>query len=451
MLSDLDVMGYSPMSSNDCALNEVDQSGISARFYAPLSQRALGVSATAPTNVAIVTIDANTEPPGLLTNTCDSRDFLARLVGDLNALGARVIMIDKYFSPGFCADEQKTAHLIQSLNASQAPVVVGQPTHALADQSAGCLALSPRLDFSPGPGKPSNVAYGLNRLNSDTLKVPLHWPVFKEAPSPEPEPIQPAMSLPATPAPPPTPVQDPATGNGLALVAAEKFNPAIAAAPQLTRLLTAGIHPYTTFLPLPTVNAMTALCNAEPAHLYVPTAAPGTPDLCTPWVLTGDRLTQLKASLAGKVVVVGDLSEQDMHPFPGGDRPGVFLQANYVQAILDQRFLAEIPLWVTIAFLVLYVVGVYCLYWAHDLHGEPRLTAEQAGVGSLLVLLVLSAVSFLVLFRFHLFTPLWAIWGSGVFMVFRYLEASGHHRSQHLMAHLAGTGHHPTHHEGDAK
>jgi len=51
-------------------------------------------------------------------------------------------------------------------------------------------------------------------------------------------------------------------------------------------------------------------------------------------------------------------------------------------------------------------------------------------------------LSLLALLGMSYFTPLWALWGAGVFVAFRYLEASGHHRSQHLLAHL--TGHHHT-------
>jgi len=51
------------------------------------------------------------------------------------------------------------------------------------------------------------------------------------------------------------------------------------------------------------------------------------------------------------------------------------------------------------------------------------------------------ACSFLMLVSMSYFTPLWALWGAGVFMVFRYLEASGHHRSQHLLGHLIGHHH----------
>jgi hypothetical protein len=452
MLSDLDVMGYSPIGSNPCSLDEVDQSGISLKFYAPVAQWALKGKETASPVVAVVTIDANTEPPGLLTNTCDSRDFLGRLVNALNRLQAKVIMIDKYFSPGFCSDAEKTQSFIASLNGSAAPVIVGQPTHALSDQSSGCLGLSTPLQFTDpnaNPPQPSNVWYGLNRLNSDTLKIPLQWPVFRDPPAPDPSPIQPAMTLSTPKAPPPTRVTGPYAGYGLALMAAEKFKPEIANAPKLQTLLRQGVHPYTTFLPLPHINAMTALCNADPTNTSYgvgedsPGAVAGQPDLCLPWILKPEDRAQFVGTFQGKAIVVGDLSEQDMHPFPGGDQPGVYLQANYVQAILDQRFLEEIPLWLTLAFLVLYVIFVYCLYWAHDVHGQPRLNAEQAGIGSLIVLAALALLSFFVLYEWQFFTPLWALWGAGVFMVFRYLEASGHHRSQHLMAHLAGEGHHP--------
>src|ERR1017187_8499202 len=126
----------------------------------------------------------------------------------------------------------------------------------------------------------------------------------------------------------------------------------------------------------------------------------------------------------------------NLAPFPPGMRPGVFLQANYVQALLDHRFLMEIPAAVTVGLLVLYVLIVYCLYWAHDAEGRPRLSLDQAGLLSLGVLAGVVAISFLVLVTMSYFTPLWALWGAGVFMVFRYLEATGHQRSVYLMGHL---------------
>src|ERR1019366_1565048 len=112
---------------------------------------------------------------------------------------------------------------------------------------------------------------------------------------------------------------------------------------------------------------------------------------------------------------------------------GVFLHANYVQALLDRRFLLEIPMPITIVGLVLYVLAVYCLYWAHDGRGKPLFSVDKAGLWSLALLAGILALSFLGLVTLGYFTPLWALWGAGVFMVFRYLEATGHRRSEELL------------------
>jgi hypothetical protein len=229
-------------------------------------------------------------------------------------------------------------------------------------------------------------------------------------------------------------------------------NPRIESNPTVSKLLAGQADPYTTFLNLPHITALTVLCSAEPAPRAPIDGQPGDA-LCKPWVKSLDDLDGKGLSLDSKIVVIGDISQSDMKsfptnlaPFPPGTRPGVFLQANYVQALLDHRFLMEIPPAVTVGLVVLYVFIVYCLYWAHDAEGRPRLSLDQAGLLSLVVLAGVVAISFLILVTMSYFTPLWALWGAGVFMAFRYLEAAGHHRSVHLMGHLAASPHHPAAH-----
>jgi hypothetical protein len=95
MASDLgDFVGFSNLSSNSCG-TDLDQSSISARMYLPLARWALRYTPTP--SVAIIYIDPASDPPDLIINTCASRAFLARLVTDLNALSAHVIVIDKYY------------------------------------------------------------------------------------------------------------------------------------------------------------------------------------------------------------------------------------------------------------------------------------------------------------------------------------------------------------------
>ena len=442
MMSDLgDFMGVSVFdASNPCALTDASQSSISARMYLPIARWALRY--TPSPSVAIIYIDPASDPPDLIINTCASRAFLARLITDLNTLSAHVIVIDKYYSANGCAEQDKNAAFIKAMEGSKVPIVVGQQTHPLPQTSAasGCLALTPKLEFSPT----SKVHYGLTRIDNDDLKIPLRVPVY-----PDPAAIpgtQPAATTSAAPAPLPA-----ATGDTLSLVAAKLVNPRIESNHTLSKLLAKQNDPYTTFLNLPHITGLTALCSAEPSPRAPIDGQPGDA-LCKPWVRDPEDLDGNQLSLAGKIVVIGDISgadqknfPSDMAPFPPGTRPGVFMQANYIQALLDHRFLQEIPTPVTLGLLVVYVLIVYVLYWAHDQTGHPRFTLDQAGFWSLVVLAGVVACSFLFLVTMSYFTPLWALWGAGVFMAFRYLEASGHHRSQHLLGHLTGHRHAEAH------
>jgi CHASE2 domain-containing sensor protein len=443
MASDLgDFMGVSVFdASNPCALTDASQSSISARMYLPIAKWALRY--TPSPSVAIIYIDPAHDPPDLITDVCASRAFLARLVPALNTLSAHVIVIDKYYSASACAQQDQNAAFINAMESSKAPIVVGQQTHPLPQTSAasGCLALTPKLEFSPT----SKVHYGLTRIDNDDLKIPLRVPVY-------PDPAATPGTQPAASSPAPLPA---ATGDTLSLVAAKLVNPRIESNRTLSKLLAGQNDPYTTFLNLPHITGLTALCSAEPSPRAPIDGQPGD-DLCKPWVRDPNNLDGNQLSLAGKIVVIGDISDadrkpfpSDMAPFPPGTRPGVFMQANYIQALLDHRFLQEIPTPVTLGLLVFYVLIVYVLYWAHDQTGHPRFTLDQAGFWSLVVLAGVVACSFLFLVTMSYFTPLWALWGAGVFMVFRYLEASGHHRSQHLLGHLAGH-HHAAEHPASA-
>ena len=447
MASDLgDFVGFSNLSSNSCGGADVNQSSISARMYLPLARWALRYTPTP--SVAIIYIDPASDPPDLILNTCASRAFLARLITDLNALSAHVIVIDKYYSANGCAEQDKNAAFIKAMEGSKIPIVVGQHTEGLSGGSSasGCLALAPKLEFS----KTAKVHYGIINLDTDDLRIPLRFTVL---PAPSGNGSASAGSPPANPASSPAPKPLPAaSGDTLALVAARQVSPRIESNPTVSKLLAGQADPYTTFLNLPHITALTALCSAEPAPRAPIDGQPGDA-LCKPWVKPLDDLDGKGLSLDSKIVVIGDISESDMKsfptnlaPFPPGKRPGVFLQANYVQALLDHRFLMEIPAAVTVGLLVLYVLIVYCLYWAHDAEGRPRLSLEQAGLLSLGVLAGVVAISFLILVTMSYFTPLWALWGAGVFMVFRYLEATGHQRSMHLMGHLAASQHHAAAH-----
>jgi len=424
MFSDLDVIGHMPWTQNTCGMKDMEQDSFSAKMYLPLANWALRYTPTP--NVAILTIDENTRPADLMTNTCQSRAFLAKLIQDLNALSAHAIVIDQYFSADYCTEQDKNAKFIAAMEASSVPVVVGQPTHPLpaATATGGCLALTKHLEFS----KASNVLYGLTRLNSDILKIPLRWPVFVDPAS------QPANSNQS--AADSEPKQLPAElGDTLSLTAAKVQDPNIEFNGTIAKFLAKGIHPYTTFIDLPQINAMTVMCSAEKDPTDIFGAKLG--EACASWARPLNNLDGHKLSLSGKIVVIGVLAQSDMKSFPTGEKPGVYVQANYVQSILDHRFLVEIPPALTLGLLMVYVFFVYCLYWAHDREANALLSTAQAGLLSISLLAGICLFSILVLLTTSYFTPLWALWGAGVFIVFRYLEEVGHARGEHLLGRIS--------------
>jgi hypothetical protein len=308
MFSELDVMGHMPWSEDQCGLKDIEQSDLSAKMYLPLAKWALRY--TPSPSVAILMIDTNTRPAGLLNNTCESRAFLAKLVQDLNALSVHAIVIDQYFSADYCTEQDRNAKFIDAMQGSAVPVVVGQPTHALpaATASGGCLALTKHLEFS----KEAKVFYGLTRLNSDNLKIPLRWPVFVDPPD-----KQSNASQSATPDPTPKPLPAEA-GDSLSLTAAKIQDPNIESDGRIAKFLSKGIHPYTTFIDLPEINAMTVLCSAEKDPSDILGTRLG--ETCTPWVRPLNNLDGHNLSLRGKVVVIGALSPQDMKSFPTGEK-----------------------------------------------------------------------------------------------------------------------------------
>ena len=406
MLEDLQVLA--PVGVDNCGIAELDETSFSAKLYNPVAEWA--VHHTGSPQVALVYIDPQTEPTEVLTNTCASRLFLAKLIGDLNQLRANVIVVDKFYSQTACPDQATNATFEAALAASSAPIVVGQPTHALADSSklAGCLGLSQGMVFPP------NVRTGLTRLNADPLQIPLRWPVFDDLDRPN-----------ATPAALPD-----AAGDTLSLVAAKAQWPDIETSQLMPKLLEEGMHPYTTFLNLPNIHAMTAVCTAEAKPVY----ADGTPVPCDQkkWRQDPRSIDGKSLNLTGKVVVVGDVSENDMQPFPrdlppfpSGLVPGVYLQANYIESLLEQRFLTETPLWITLVLLAVFAVGVFGLYRARDKEHKPLLTPRKALIASVILLAVMAMLGFLLLLGLNYYTPVWALFAAGLILVLRQRMAEG--------------------------
>jgi hypothetical protein len=392
-----------------CALQEMDQDFLTTHVYQRLSQWALHFKPSPPPSVVIVYIDPRTEPPELLTNTCLARVFLGKLVDDISGLGAKAIVIDKFYSKTSCSDDTKNGPFKTAMTNKTIPIVVGQPTHLLTDAKGsdkGCLALSPQFDFGG-----QKVKYGLTRLNNDVLKLPLRWPVFRDSDDPK---VDKAINDDLNPN------KDMLAGDTISLVAARQIDPAVdAESDPVAKLIALHVHPYTSFLDLPSTNAMAVRCSTEQDLRDANNEKLVCPDKPSPRNALGPE----KVDLAGKIVVIGDLSDQDMQPFPDEkkERPGVYLQANYLQSILDRRFLQEIPWYVTLIGLFVFIVAIYCLHFFVKRWSPTRISLAMLAV-TLLICLV-------ALVWHHYYTPLWALWTAATVVAVRSLESKAHELS----------------------
>jgi hypothetical protein len=284
--------------------------------------------------VALVTITEGVEPLDVLNNTCANRRFISDLVPELDSLGAKVIAIDQSYSQGSCNEEPANDGLREALEGAGKPVVVGERSHSRSDDvgDGDCLVEAKNFDFMrKGNGSPvakhDNVTFGLLKLNSDERKIPLFWWVFPDESSSEDNKLAPA------------------TKDGFALAVAKLADQKIRADNKLQTFVNSNEHPYTNLIgSFPTWSAMDVLC-------YGPhTIAASHPE----WGSCASVAHQ-PFKLAGKVVVVGDHIESDIKHVDG-DRYGVDLHAEYIEALLDRRYLGAAAEWIGEVAIILFVL-----------------------------------------------------------------------------------------------
>jgi CHASE2 domain-containing sensor protein len=277
--------------------------------------------------VRLVTLVRSREPNEIFDNICKQRLFMGKLLEKIEASGPAVIVIDKFFSPHSCPnpDDDGNKKLLESLRNTQIPIVLGLKTSDPDDLAAQTplsdtetkalekanLVLEPTLRFSAG----GNVKYGLIRANRDTRRIPLQWAVFNDR-----------KDLAAG--------QPPQTLPTLSKLGADGYDATTFAVPKLRKLLSKNTHPFTSFLTeaeIPTFAAIDLIC--DPAFAR----APNWED-CQTGSLGNDLFRN-------HVVVIGNRTTDDFHASVIGTVPGVVLQANYIESLLDDRYFRPVNFW----------------------------------------------------------------------------------------------------------
>lgn len=250
--------------------------------------------------VILVTLANGVEPDEVLANICSQRRFTSRLIARLNSLGAAVIAFDKQYSTNACDPSgDDTKALVEQIKLSRAPITAGLATvitpEVTRDGKRSCLRETQTLNLPIPSGRS-----GILRLDADIRRAPLAWPVLDQDG---------------------TQIRQMET---FAWVTAKSADALSLRTARLERAWANGQQPYSTFMKLPTFSAVELLCGKGSGK---------TADwrACTS--------VEQWQSINGAIVVVGDHNgDVDRHNTPHGPIYGVDLQANYIAALLDQRY-----------------------------------------------------------------------------------------------------------------
>jgi CHASE2 domain len=354
--------------------------------------------------VRVVVLRAGKEPDEVMgQNLCGEsgqRAFMARLLRKLKCARPAIIVVDKWYAPGSCPLGDPGTNQLRDAIADvsrDTPIILGQRTEAETDlerRSRDNLSQLRRRGFRSyelvglrrlrfgGSGGSGEVSYGVLRLNYDVRKIPLNWPVYGSEDD---------IGRPGYPRETPS----------LSLAAARRYDPRAAAG--LTR------HPFTSFLnehQLRPRSAIELVCG------------PGSGEssewqTCLPD--QGER--GALADLRNHVVVVGEENpEFDYHETPIGEMAGVLLQANYIESLLDDRYLRPVSGWILV---VLSIVWFVLIEYVFHRYSARLLAALCVSLGVTVVIGMLLYVVAVVNWGRYL-----ALWPTGVVaVVLRFLLA----------------------------
>jgi CHASE2 domain-containing sensor protein/class 3 adenylate cyclase len=261
-----------------------------------------------PHYTAVVEIDPDRDPGSIgLLDLCGQRKLITALVTRIAAARPGAIVIDKYFGEKTCLDNinENLIAAMTEVNA-RVPVVIGR-------------RVAPDDDYLlPSSLSGLGLREAIVNIDPDTRKLPLKWRVFPSKADKDHDTRQVLRET-------------------LALTAAQAYEKGQLEAEhsRLAKLLNPVKHPYISFLDLDQFKPYSLLAG------FV---------LCGRQVKQGEDATACVAPssdlgvMSGKIVVIGEITDQDMKSTVVGKIPGVFLQANFIEALLDDRYYEGYPL-----------------------------------------------------------------------------------------------------------
>jgi CHASE2 domain-containing sensor protein len=276
---------------------------------------------------------------------------MTALVTRLAAARPGAIVIDKYFGDRACPGNinENLIAAMTEVNA-KVPVVIGRR-----------VAPEPDDDYLlPSSLSGLGLREAIVNIDLDTRKLPLKWLVFPSKADKDHDTRQVLRET-------------------LALTAAQAYEKGQLEAehPRLAKLLNPVRHPYISFLDLD---------QFKPYRLLAGFVLCGRP------VKQGEDATTCVAPssdlgvVSGKIVVIGEISDQDIKSTVVGRIPGVFLQANFIEALLDDRYYEGYPL-LNYVFGFLFLAGLEAILMVFRVSWMKKLGAIVALMIAMLFLL----------------------------------------------------------------
>jgi hypothetical protein len=282
------------------------------------------------------------DPKQTLSLPCRRRAYLADLFKSLTALSPKVVVVDMWLETEACSDQPSTELLLDEVNqfSGRVPVVFGvgsfNPTQILTNwpaEFAGVMSRQPPLRSTelvmrpiihPGSQTNRQITEGMTEVDFDNRQIPLSWAVYD------------SFASVGT-------AGQPVRRDTLAIAAVRAFDPSPAQIlrrigalrPDGTPQQSTQSFPYTNFLreeELPIARSVDLICAAPPTDFWKENCSQSPHSAANPEMFKD------------KVVVVGLAGTgDDIHPSVIGVVPGMILQANYVESLLDGRVFQSVP------------------------------------------------------------------------------------------------------------
>jgi CHASE2 domain-containing sensor protein len=284
-----------------------------------------------PRYTVLVEIDAEADPTAVsLHNICEQREFLGRLITALAEHDPAIIVVDKFFTAGGCKPGHVGTGELQKAIARVAgriPIVVGLRIDDRVPPSTPGEFAWPIVNALSFPDAPKLKEAVIN-IDIDSRRLALGWRIRRDSKS------------------------EPEWRNALALQAAQMYDSKLLTKyPALRHLIENGEHPYLSVIPRGEFTSYLAgdiLCASrqEPSAMG---------EVCGSRKNRDNDLEFLR----GRIAIVGEVSRDvDVHFTVIGQVPGVVLQANYIEALLDERYFKPVRHWVDYLIGFLFFVAV---------------------------------------------------------------------------------------------